>query len=168
MGLLGRNSKLYYQSGGSYEAPTWVENTLVSDLSVTFDWSEAPASARESVIEQTLKAMANLEITFMMKAKPADAIYEAFMNAVLSDALTSTGLLDILVLNASNETVGARGWRADMQIYSASEDQGLQTTVYESMRLKPIIVSHSVLAARVATGPILTYSAPGEEGGSFA
>lgn len=168
MGLLGRNAKLYWQSGGTYEAPVWVENSLISDLSDTFDWTEAPASARESVIEQALKAMANLEVTFMMKAKPEDASYEAFMNAAISNALTSTGLLDILCLRGSKETVGARGWRFDAQVFSASDDQGLQVTIYESMRLKPIIISHVVKAARVATGPVLTYSLPGETGGSFA
>jgi hypothetical protein len=162
MALLGRNSKLY-RNTATYESPTWAAIDLISDLSVNFDWSEAPASARESVIEQALKAMATLEVTFMLKAKPEDASYEALMNAALS-----FGTIDFLVLNASNITVGARGWRADMQVFSSSEDQGLQTAIYESMRLKPSIITHAVKAARVATGPVLTYSTPGEDGGTFA
>lgn len=163
MAKLGLNAKLYWRSAGSYESPTWTENTLISDLSQSAAWGEAEANARESRIEQAVKAMLGLEWTGKLKKKPLDATYEAFMNAFLSDEV-----LDLLILDGDKDVEGNRGWRIDAQIFDASEDQSMTNALYEDIRIKPIIITHAALAVKVAAGPLLTYSTPGVNGGTFA
>src|SRR4051812_29841402 len=110
--MLGILAKVY-RNTGSYGSPTWSECALFSDVSVSPAWDEGSADARESRIKQVRKTMMGLDVTGKMKKKIDDANYEAFMNALLSDAV-----LDVLVLDASKETVGSRGWRFDAQVFS--------------------------------------------------
>lgn len=163
MAKIGLNAKLYWRSAGSYASPTWTEATLISDLTVNPTWDEADASARESRIKQTVKTLLALEINGRLKTKPLDATWEAFMNAMLSD-----GTLDLLVLTGDKAVEGNRGWRADFQVFSGSQDQSMANALYEDLVLKPSVETNAVLAVKVAAGGVLTYSVPGENGGVFA
>lgn len=159
--MIGLNAKVY-RNTNTYEAPTWSECTLFSDVSVNPAWEEADASARESRIKQTVKTLLGLDITGKMKKKPANANYDAFMDAFLSD-----DTLDLLILDGDRTENGVRGWRADFQIFSANEDQSMTNVLFEEFKLMPSITEHLPLAVKVAGGE-LTYSEPGEDGGDFA
>lgn len=163
MGLLGINAKLYWRSNGAYESPGWTENQLISDFTQDVKWGESEANARESRIEQALKAMLGLNWSGKMKKKPLDPTYEAFMNAILSD-----DILDLLILDGAKDVEGNRGWRVDSQIFDGTEDQGLKNTLYVGIVFKPILLLHPPLAVRVNSGGALTYSTPGVAGGTFA
>jgi hypothetical protein len=158
---IGLNAKAY-RNTGNYNTPTWSEITLISDLTVNPTWEEADASARESRVKQTVKTMINVEITGRLKKKPGDTNYEAIMNAALSD-----DALDMLVLDDTNTTNNARGWRMDAQIFSVSEDQSMSNYMYEDIRILPSITTNPVKAVLV-TGGNLTYSTPGTTGGTFS
>jgi hypothetical protein len=162
MAKLGLNAKLY-RNTSTYEAPSWSEVTLISDLSVNPSWDEADASARESRVKQSVKTLMALEVSGRLKKKPLDGNYEAFMDALLSD-----DVLDLLVLDGDKDTEGNRGWRCDFQVFSANEDQGMGNALYEEISLKPSITDHAAKAARIGSGGSLTYSVPGEDGGTFA
>lgn len=161
--MLGILAKLY-RNTGSYGSPVWSECTLISDAQVSPAWDEGSADARESRIKQVRKTMMGLEVTGKMKKKIDDTNYEAFMNALLSDAV-----LDILVLDASKDTVGARGWRFDAQVFSGTEDQAMNVgAMYVDLALKPSLDTNNPVAVKVAAGPTLTFSTPGASGGTFA
>lgn len=157
--MLGINAKLYWRSGGTYEAPTWSELSAVSDLAVNPTWDEGDASTRESRVKQSAKTMMGLEITGKIKKKINNAGYEAIMGALVTDQV-----LDVLVLDASKETVGARGWRLDAQVFNANEDQGLGTVQFEEISIKPCLDTNPVKAVKVGPGPALTYATPGGDG----
>ena len=162
MPLLGINAKCY-RNTSSYGAPNWSEITQISDLSINPTWDKGDASARESRIKQNVKTMMDLEITAKVKKRIGDANYEAIMDALVSD-----NVLDLLVLDASKETVGARGWRIDAQIFSATEDQAMGNVLYEDITISPSLESNPPKAVKVGAGPALTYSTPGANGASFS
>lgn len=160
--MIGLNAKAYRNSG-SYGSPTWLEMTLISDLSVNPSWEEADASARESRIKQTVKTLMALEISGKMKKKLGDDNYDALMNAMLSD-----DTLDLLILDGDRETEDVRGWRADFQVFSANEDQSMTNVLFEEFTLKPSITENPPKAVLVNSGGSLTFSIPGTDGGTFA
>lgn len=161
--MLGILAKVY-RNTGSYGSPTWSECALFSDVNVSPAWDEGSADARESRIKQVRKTMLGLEVTGKMKKKIADANYEAFMNALLSDAV-----LDVLVLDGPKETEGVRGWRFDAQVFTGTEDQAMNVgALYVDLKLAPSLDTNAPLAVKVAAGPTLTFSTPGASGGSFA
>ena len=155
---LGIKAKLYYNDG-TYESPDWVELSLVSDLTVNPTWDESEANDRSSRIKRSAKTLLGLEISGMLKKKPLDDGYELMMNAMVGD-----DVLDLLILDGQNDTEGVRGWRCDFQVFSASEDQGLSTVIYEAFTLKPTCSDHTPYAVRVAAGPTLEYHSGGGEG----
>lgn len=162
MGKLAINAKLY-RNTGTYEAPTLTPVDLVRDGTLTVAWDEANADARESRVHQNLKSMLSLEFSFMLKKKPGDAGYEALMNLLLNDDTE-----DFFILDGPEDEEGVRGFRWDGAIFSATEDQSLGNVLYEDMVTKPIVIDNPVLAVRVASGPTLTYSPVGADGGVFA
>lgn len=163
MAKLGLNAKLYWRSAGSYEAPTWTEVDILSDVSINQTWDEADASTRESRIRQTVKTLMALEISATMKKKPGDAAYAALMDAFLSD-----DTLDLLVLDGDKDTEGTRGWRADFLCFGGTEDQAMDNALFMELTFKPSIEDNPPKAVLVAAGPTLTYSEPGVDGGIFA
>lgn len=160
--MIGLNAKAY-RNTNTYESPTWSEMTLISDLTVNPSWDEADASARESRIKQTVKTLMNLDINGRMKKKLGDDNYDALMDAMLSD-----DVLDLLILDGDRETENVRGWRADFQVFSANEDQAMGNVLFEEFTLKPSITEHNPKAVLVNGSGDLTYSEPGENGGTFA
>lgn len=162
MGMLGVNAKAY-RNTGSYGSPTWSEMTLISDLSVNPAWDEGSADARESRIKQVRKTMMGLEVSGKMKKRISDSNYQALMDALVSDTV-----LDVLILDASKETVGARGWRFDAQVFSANEDQAMGNVLYEEFVMKPSLDTNAPKAVKVGAGPALTFSTPGVDGSTFA
>jgi hypothetical protein len=159
---IGINAKAY-RNTATYEAPTWSEIDLISDLTVGLTWDTADANARESRIKQNVKTLLGLEVTGKLKKRPLDANYEAFMNAIISD-----DILDLLILDGPNDEEGVRGWRIDSQITSGSEDQSLGNALYEDITIMPSLAEHNPLAVLVDSGGTLTYSTPGVDGGTFA
>jgi len=163
MGKLGINAKLYWRSGGSYEAPTWTEVTIIADLAVNPAWDDSPADDRSSRVKRRMKTVLGLEFSGRMKKKPGNTAYEAFMNALLSD-----DALDLLVMDGDKDVANNRGWRCDCQVFSGNEDQAMANVLYEDIILAPTDSDNTPKAVKATGGGTLTYSTPGVLGGTFA
>ena len=163
MGKLGIKAKLYYRSAGIYGSPTFTEITGISDLSVNPAWDRGDVNSRSSRVKKQQKTLLGLEFTGTLKKQPGNAAYEAFMNAMLSDEV-----VDFLILDDSKETVNARGWRVDCQVFQATEDQGTGTVMYEDFIIAPTDSDNEPKAVLVGAGPALTYATPGGASASFA
>lgn len=161
--MLGIKAK-FYRNTGSFDSPSWSECTLLSDCAVNPSWDSGDASDRGSRIKVEAKTQMGLEFPCKMRKVPGDANYEAFMNALLSDAT-----LDLLVLDGAKETVGARGFRCDCQIFQGNEDQGLGVgALVVDLSIKPAPSGNPTRAVLIGAGPTITYSTPGASGASFA
>lgn len=154
--LLGLNAKMYYQSGGSYGSPTWVEIDCVSDLKVdpVYDTVEIPT--RASKVKKMGKTLVGVTISGTLKASLTNAPYLAVYAAFLGQ----TTELDILVLNGSNSTNGAHGFRGPMFVTKAGEDQGTTAGIKTEIELvpaDPATVGDVFASALVTTGaPVFT------------
>lgn len=154
---------LYFRSSGSYGSPNWTAVDIAENVAINPVWDEGTADSRQSRVHAFAKTMVGLELTFRIMKKPGNAAYEAIMNALVGDTV-----IDWLVLDASKETVNARGWRFDGQVFNGSEDQALGNVLYEDVTVKPYPSDNAAKAVLVGAGPALTFSVPGAAGGTFA
>lgn len=148
-------AKLYFRSGGTYEAPTWLEANEVMNLTVSPAWDAADANSRTQRAKFSAKTILGLEITGSIKKKPGDAAYEMILDGLISD-----DVLDVLCLDGPMDEDGVRGWRADMQVHECPEDQSLGNVLYDDFTLKPY-PSHPLKAVLVGGTAGLTYALPG-------
>jgi hypothetical protein len=162
--MLGLKSKLYYNSA-SYGSPTWVEVSIIADGTLNFAWDEGNADDRSDPAHRMVKTQFALEFTGNMKKKPTNTAYEYLMDLALS-----RGVGDFLVLDAAKEVVGARGFRFDGQLFTANEDQSMGNVIYNALSIKPTDSpdDNAVKAAKVASGPTLTYATIGDDSVSFS
>lgn len=159
---LGINSKAYYRSTGTYGSPTFTEVTIISDLAVNVQWDEADASARSSRVKSTAKTMLGLEFTGRLKVVPGNAVYTAFINALMSD-----DVLDVLILNGAKDVNDVRGYRCDVQVFQGNEDQAMANALFLDIVMKPNDYTNPVKAVLVASGAP-TYAIPGADGDTYA
>lgn len=158
---IGILSKLYYNTG-TYGSPTWTEVTLIGDLAVNPVWEEADISTRGSRVRSMKKTIMALEITGTLLKDPGNAVYTAFVNALMSDTL-----LDILVLDGANNANDTRGYRLDVQVFQGNDDQALTGGGFLDLVLKPNQDTNPVKAVLVAAGAP-TYATPGAAGSTYA
>jgi len=132
---IGINCKAYYNSA-TWDSPTWVEIKCIENWMANFAWDKQASDSRASFIKTTVKTMAALSYSGRLKEPKAgytDAAYDAMMESLLG----ADSPLDMLILNASNETEGAEGFRGYFHIYSGNEDQGLGSRLYKDVELEP-------------------------------
>jgi len=156
--LLGMNAKVY-RNTGTYGSPTWNEVTGISDFQRTGEWDVVKQAVRGNRVALTAKTFLNIEFTFKIQASLDDADYLAIAAAVDSDTP-----LDMLVLNASSTTVGARGVRADFLFTSHNEDQSAGAALFPEIKMMPTTATTDTTnavpkRAEVGAGPALSYTA---------
>lgn len=148
---LGRDAKLYVNTA-SFGSPTWSAIDNVSDLTLTAEWDEAEASTRESKMKLKVKTLAGVEVSGKLKFDLTDT-----NTGTLLDAMVADTVIDVLVLNGTSATNGARGFRFECQVHAANEDQGLGAVVFEDFKLKPVPSANAKQSAKVASGaPVFT------------
>ena len=160
---LGINAKMYYRSAGSYNSPTWTELNIVSDLTVSPEWEKAEVGSRASRIMKQVKTRLGLTFAGRFLKKPGNTQYETLMNALVSDEV-----LDLLILDGDRATEHVRGWRADCQLFSGTEDQNMTSALYVDFSIEPTDSDNEPKVVKVAAGGILQYSTPGVNGATFA
>jgi hypothetical protein len=164
--MLGIKAKLYYRSAGSYGSPTWTEIDNIADCTLNFTWDEGAADDRSDAAHRMVKTQFSLDVTGTVKKKIDYAPYE-----YLADLVISRAVGDFLVLDGPRTTEGHRGFRFDAQLFSATEDQGLAVgAIVGAIVLKPTDSpdDNPVKAAKVGSGPALTYATIGNDTVSFA
>lgn len=148
----GINARVY-RNTGTYEAPTWTHVDIISDLT----YSRAPEVTefyiRRSRIKYKVKTGIDFSITGTLLAELDGTEYE-----VWDDAMDGDDVLDLLILNAPIETVGARGIRADFQVGGADENQGPTAVIMPSFTLNVYPTDHAPQKADVQVSGTVTYS----------
>lgn len=130
---LGIRAKLYYRSGGNFASPTWTEISKFRDVTVNATWDTVDAPDRASRVKSMAKTLLDIGVTGSMKMADADAT----VNAVIDALLSPTSNMDVMVLNGSESTNGARGFRYESVVTSASEDQGIGNAIYADVTFMP-------------------------------
>lgn len=150
--LLGKNAKIYYNTA-TYGSPTWVEISIFSDvnLDISFDWAEVPT--RASSVKKGGKTLADVPMTGKVKQHLTDTTFLAIWAALISP----TGVMDLLILNASSATNGARGVRGEFAVMSNKDDQSLGNGLVYDLQFKPADTDNAFSTAVVASAaPVFT------------
>lgn len=148
---LGIKCKLYYNTA-SFVTPTWVEITCVSDFTQSVEWDVAEVLSRLTRIKQGVKTMLGLSWSGKLKVSDTDAAYQAIMASLVSD-----GALDVMVLNGDKTATGSIGYRCDVQVNSATEDQGTGVVLYDEIKFTPTPTNNQPASVLVTAGaPVFT------------
>jgi glucan phosphorylase len=131
MGKLGIDCKAF-RNTGTYATPAWTEVALVRDATLNLEWENVDAPSRASRVKEMLKTIVGVDADLSVKASDTDAGYIA-----LWDAAMGQNSIDMLFLNGGTAQNGARGVRFHALITSATEDQGITTALYDSMKAVP-------------------------------
>lgn len=150
--LLGINAKAYLNTA-TFGSPTWAELSRISDLAVDLSWNRAVNATRGSVIERGGKTTGKLQITAKIEEDLTDTSFISLWSALIS----GTANADLLILNASNSTNGARGFRGEMDVVSNKEAQSVGEVLVYDLTFEPQATSNALQTAVVATGaPVFT------------
>ena len=147
--LTGLESGLYVRTAGNFSSPTWTELTDIGDCTLNGAWKSAEVEVRSSPATMAVKTTIDISTTFKMLARPSGS--SAAYNTVIS-ALTTRDVVDVMVLNGSNTTNGARGFRYEGQVTNGSEDQGTQAVIMPDMEIKPTVTNNVPQSVVVTAG----------------
>jgi hypothetical protein len=122
--MLGFNAVLY-RNTGTYGTPVWVALNNVVDLTLGDEMDEVDVSTRGSGgFSQYEPGMRNLDLTFQMLNRAADADVAAIRTAYNNKAAIDMQVLDNLI---ANDGVGIRASWKVFQFPSGQELRGAQT-----------------------------------------
>jgi len=153
---LGIESVLYL-NGGTYGSPTWGALTFINDLTVNNQWDKADANSRASRIKQAVKTLLGLSWTgTILVPGETNADYTTII-----DAMNSDDILDIMVLNGPNTENGVRGYRCDVQVTNATEDQGSGAVLYDQIEFMPTPSANPPKSVLVTSGAPVFSALPG-------
>lgn len=122
-----------YRNTGSYGSPTWVEITLVRDVTPSEQWAYGDASVRASKAKLYGKTQIDLTGTITCRADPADAGYQALFDAAVG---VSSAAPDLMILDGDITTEGARGVRLHANL-SKKQNQAIGEIVYTDFDYNP-------------------------------
>lgn len=148
--MLGLDCTAYYNSN-TWLSPTWVEITCIEEFRRSFAFDEAGSDSRLSRIKTVVKTMIGLEYSGRLKKRLDDDVYAELYSVMMSDEP-----IDLLILDASKETEGAKGFRGYFHILSSTESQGLGDRLYDEITIKPADpadVDEIIQHATVGSGP---------------
>ena len=150
----GIESGLYVRTGGNFASPTWTELTEIGDLTQNASWKTAEVEVRTSPATMAVKTTIDIGVSFKMLYRPSGPT--AAYNTVIA-ALATRDVVDVMVINGSNTTNGARGWRYEGQVTSGTEDQGTQAVIMPDIEIKPTITNNVPASVLVSSGaPVFT------------
>lgn len=150
--MLGKNAKIYYNTA-TFGTPTWSEISKVNNVKWGIKWNRATSATRASLIRRGGKTDGEAPVTFKIEQDLTDATFIAVWTAVISPTAT----IDLLVLNASQTTNGARGVRGEMDLSSVDDDQDLQNVLTYDITADPAATANALQTAVVAAGaPVFT------------
>jgi hypothetical protein len=150
----GLDAGFYVRTAGNFASPTWTELTDIGDFTQNGAWKTAEVELRSSPATMGVKTTIDIGVSFKMITRPAGG--SAAYNTVIA-ALTTRDVIDVMSLNGSNTTNGARGWRYEGQVMSGTEDLGTQAVAMPDIEIKPTVTSNVPQSVVVAAGaPVFT------------
>lgn len=150
--MLGKNAKLYYNSA-TFGSPTWVEITRISKLKGGLKWGRAQNATRGSTVNRGGKTVGDLSFDFTIEQDLTDAGILLVWAACISGSTT----IDLLILNASNTTNGARGFRGEFDLNSLDDDQAIENVLTWDVHAEPAASANALQTAVITAGsPVFT------------
>ena len=131
---VGKDAKLYYDSGSDYSSPTWVLIPRTADLSVDMSKNEADLSTRESsfALVGTGMKVVGLEFGYLHPYLVADTVFDA-----LNDSYFNDTPIQMLILDGLVATSNAHGLRAFFVTMGMPQDQALEAGIKFTFSMKP-------------------------------
>ena len=130
---MGFEGKLYYNTGASYESPTWTEIKNVKDLTLSLEKGEADATTRAAGGWRATKgALKDAAIEFQMVWDPADTEFAALHQAYLDGSQVDLAIMDGVMTDASSE-----GLRAVCEVLKFTRGENLEEVMTAEVSLKP-------------------------------
>lgn len=128
---LGIKCVAYYNTG-TYGTPVWTAITCINEFTQSAEWDEAEVLYRGTRVKQAVKTLYGLSWSGKLKVSDSDTAYQAILAALVSDAT-----LDMMILNGDKTVNNTIGYRCDVQVFSATEDQGTGVVLYDEVKFKP-------------------------------
>jgi hypothetical protein len=132
---IGVNCKMYVQSGGTYDSPTYTEVKKIGDANLTNEKDAVESSTRESRWKLYEGGMLDAGYEFELKANYSDAAYVLIRNAYYADGEDQKLLF--LIVDADKTSNEAEGIKAYFIITKFSRNEPLSDRVTYSVELKP-------------------------------
>ena len=137
--VISENAKIYYNSG-SYGSPTWVEITLVKDVTLNLEKSDIDVTTRGSGgFSEYANGLVDASVEFSLLYNTADAAFTAIKTAFFDKSN-----VEVLVLDGEYGVIGNQGLRADMLVASFTRNETLGEALMVDISLKPIANDDSV------------------------
>ncbi len=136
---IGLDAYVHYDTTG-VASPTWVDLTIVEEVTLNIEHSEAEIKNRASAWVGILLGLKDASIEATISYDPSDAGYEAFRDAFLNKTV-----IGVAVMSDDIATTGAEGLIADCYVTSFSRNEPLEEALTVTMTLRP--------AANSATAP---------------
>ena len=114
-----------YRNTATYGSPTWVLVEAIRDLTTTLQKATADFSTRGTGKWRAKRgALRDFDVEFEMVADYADVDFVALQDAFLNDTQ-----LDLMLLNGTSATSGAKGWRIQAEVLKFSGKEPLEGAV---------------------------------------
>jgi len=141
---IGFKCKVYVNTA-TYGSPTWAAVAAVNDWTWNIEANSADANDRCSFTDAMVKTGVKISFTGTVRVGGENA--EKFL-----DEMYTCDVLDVLVLDGTNATNGAKGIRCDVQVHGGTQSQNRGDTLYHQITLMPTPSANPVKAVLVATG----------------
>lgn len=143
----------FYLNSGNFATPTWGEITSVGNLTENAAWKQAEVETRLYAATQYVKTTIDLGVSFNLLASDSgDANYTSLISAI-----ATRDVVDVMVLDGSSTSNGARGWRFEGQVFQANKDQGTQAVITPDFEVRPTVTLNPPQSVLVTAGsPVFT------------
>lgn len=136
-----------YRNTGTFGTPTWDEVGMVGDAALDLSFDMDDATVRGDGVKAEEPTLLGIEVSGRIRSDENSTDYTAFETAFYTRAL-----LDIMWLDGSSSTNGARGVRFEGKLGKWSEDQALGKVLFRDFSLKPCVSENARQRVVVATG----------------
>lgn len=114
-----------YRNTATYGSPTWVLVESLRDLTRTLQKATADFSTRGTGKFRSKRGtLRDFDVEFEMIEDYSDVDFVALQDAFLNDTQ-----LDIMLLNGTSATSGAKGWRIQVEVFKFTSKEPLEGAV---------------------------------------
>lgn len=130
---VGLDCKTYWNSTGNYNSPSWVEVTIIRDLTSSHSKTKAEFSTRGTGKYKAYKgAMKDIDFQFDVVADHNDTKYLAFW-----DSYFNYTQMDMLFLDGAINVAGNKGFRVQCEVFEIEDSEPLDDAKVNSVTMAP-------------------------------
>jgi hypothetical protein len=137
-----------YLNTGSFGTPVWVEVKCLDSFKLNFQWDKGEIKSRASRVKRSAKSLVGINWDgSLVSGVDADNL------ATLLAATLDDTVLDMMILDGDKSADGVRGFRGDMILTQANEDQGTGVAnVTPEVVVEPALTDNPFQSVLVTTG----------------